>query len=264
MIINNASNTKYSDYISNLYVFFVIQVILTIILAIIVNFISYPLNLDEDMQVIATVSLIIFILRNIYIIYVGWQWGIYKLNEVLYSFFRPFFYYSLFILLLSMILQILFPSITGILFWPMSNFLLIEIDGFLVYIYLISVVITNNSGGDAIILFYLLLGVLGMIVIPIMTIFTFLIGFKLFKIIKKNESRLNLQKIDKLAEIKYLFFSLAIIGTFFLLIIDFSHSTFMNGQVELPPPISFIIFECIGLAGLVVLYLSKKRDFSRN
>ena len=79
----------------------------------------------------------------------------------------------------------------------------------------------------------------------------------------KNGFLIDLQSLDKLAEMKYLFFSLAIIGTFFLLIVDFSNSTFMNGQVRLPETISFILFEIIGLAGLTIFYLARKREFKR-
>lgn len=260
---NQIVKRSYQEYLSNLSVFFGIQILLTVILIIVVNVLTYPLNMEEDMQIIAVISLIIFIIKSIYTFYIGRYWGKYKLYDVIYSVFRPFFYYVTFILFLSIVLQVVFPSITGILFWPFSNFLFIEIDGYFLYIYYISAVFTNSSGGDAIILFYLMLAVLGMMIIPFVTIVLFLIGFMHYRFFSNEKYNLDLPKLDEFKELKYLLLSLAILGTCFLFIVDFSHSTFMNGQVTLPESISFAIFELIGLAFLVFVYYYKKRDFRK-
>ena len=257
-------NLKFGKFkldLDSLSIFMTVQIVLSFIFIILANLITYPLNIDNDLLPITYIACVTFVIRIVYTIFIGWQWGKYYFDDLVHSFFRPLFYYCVFICCFVLLMQLFFPSTTGILLWPVISFLFIEIDAGIVLIFGVTVLIPPSSTSDAYILLYLMIFFLGAIIFPIILVLFFFLGYIFRKTTLKLNNLMHCQNLDYFNELKYFLFSLAIIGTFILSIFDFSNSTVFNQPAGESGYLMFALFEIMGLTFLIAVYYLKKREY---
>jgi hypothetical protein len=230
-----------------------------------VNIIFYPINFENNLGNISITAFVFLIIRISYTFAVGYRWGKYSVGDTFFAFFKPLFLFGVIILIFVSLIQTVFPAISGLLLWPASSFILIDIDAYIV----ITEVLGSSLQGDAAILLYFMLFIYGMIIIAPIVFICFLGGFFISKLIKKQKKdQLMSKKLYSTAgkgkELKFLFLFLAILGTLLLLSFDLSQTRILDQQISSPELIVFVIYETIGLIFLFGMYFIMKRSYSRS
>jgi hypothetical protein len=233
-----------------------------------VNIILYPINIEKEFGYISIIALFFVIIRIGYTFVVGYRWGKYSVDATLFATFKPLFLYGVIVLIFVLLSQIFFPRISGFLLWPVSSIILVDIDAYVVYLFIITEFLGSNLQGDAAILLFLMLLISGMVIVTPIVVICFSTGLVIFKLIKKwkkiqFKSKKLYSNTEKGKELKYLFLFLAILGTLSLLSFE-GQTRILDQPTSLSEPITFIIYESMGLTFLLVIYFRMRGNYSKS
>jgi hypothetical protein len=273
---NNTFQGKFFKITESLSLLILIQLALSISFIFIVNLVLYPFDDENNSypfsthfltpgyadsnEIVRFLAIFLIIIRTGYLLFVGYLWGKYSIEQSIFSFFKPLFFYGV-IVLLTILSQVLF---LGVSFF-VGSFLIIDLDVYFVYLILNSTLIDVSV---AAIFVNAIFSIIGIVLVPLFIFFCFYIGMMLSKLVNRRKTDFNssieiFNDNKRRSEIKFLFAFLWIVFTVIFRGNWESGVQYLSFKYDFGFFGNLLVYQAVGTIGLSIGYLFFRRDFTQ-